>query len=94
MVGDFNHFCHLGGINGDGGSFGGNVEDESWGGNNGSIIDFSGDGGVIGNDGGCIGPGCVGGDVGIIGGDVGCSGGGCGNGYSRFQPQIHKGEIL
>jgi len=57
-----------GGTNGDGGSFGGNVVDESWGGNNGGIVDVSGDDGAIGGDGGCMGPGCGGGDGGIIGG--------------------------
>ena len=86
----FNHFCQLGGTNGDGGSFGGNVVDESWGGNNGGIIDISGDGG----DGGCIGPGCGGGDGGIIGGDGGCGGGGCGDGSGIFQPQVLNGKIL
>ena len=87
-------FCQLGGTNGDGGSFGGNVVDESWGGNNGGIIDISGDGGAIGGDGGCIGPGCGGGDGGIIGGDGGCGGGGCGDGSVVFQPQVLNGEIL
>ena len=77
----FNHFCQLGGINGDGGSFGGNVVDESWGGNNGGIVDVSGDGG-------CIGPGCGGGDGGIIGGDGGCGGGDCGDGSGSFQPEM------